>query len=189
MRPNTTLQLAHITWSQADQHPSAFKLCKALRELESPIYVTDGMAKTWFKVYYGDCTSFFSAGKLELKFGEQIRVQHMGAPMTAESMMLWLRKTHKVWDVWLQGISMILDIWGRSGCNWIKSVCEQVFFNVPTWYMNPRLPFIYLLDELYHTTIITAIVRYRCSTKWRIQSCSTSGGPTGWGEQSRLNMS
>jgi truncated hemoglobin YjbI len=100
------------------QNPTAYKLCKALRELESPVFVTDATAKTWFKVYHGDCTSFFSAGKLELSYGEQIRAQHLGAPMTAETMVLWLRMTHKVRDVGASG-----GIWGiwelsKPGCWW-----------------------------------------------------------------------
>ena len=159
------LQLAYITWPQADQHPSAFKLCKALRELESPIYVTDGIAKTWFKVYYGDCTSFFSAGKLELKYGEQIRVQHLGAPMIAESMMLWLRKTHKVWDVGVTG-----DICGICHVRKIRSQLNQKILNMfsvrflhDTSIQGCQL--VHLLDEAHHTTTTTSTVRCRCSTK------------------------
>ena len=87
---------SEITDQQAAQNPSAYKLCKGLRELESPISITDATAKTWFKVYHGDVTTFYSAGKLELSYGERIRLQHRAAPMTADTMILWLRQTHKV---------------------------------------------------------------------------------------------
>ena len=35
------------------EYPTAYKLCKALRERESPLYISDGVAKQWLQRFGG----------------------------------------------------------------------------------------------------------------------------------------
>ncbi len=38
----------------AEENPSPYKLCKALKKSTPPVYVTDATAKQWFKRHRGD---------------------------------------------------------------------------------------------------------------------------------------
>ena len=80
----------------ATEHCTAFKLVKALSALEQPIFITDGVAKSWLSKYHGDQRAIHNAGKLELECGDGIR-EHFGTEdIRAESLRDWLRQRHKV---------------------------------------------------------------------------------------------
>ena len=57
------------------EHPTAFKLCKALRERSPPICISDSGAKQWLRSYGGQAViaNVNSAGHLEMRYGDRIR--------------------------------------------------------------------------------------------------------------------
>ena len=59
----------------AVEYPTAFKLCKALRDRDPPICIDDRIAKDWLRSHAGhsDIVSVHSAGHLEMHCGDRIR--------------------------------------------------------------------------------------------------------------------
>ena len=59
----------------AVEHPTAFKLCKALRQRSPPICISDSSAKQWLKLYGGQAViaDVNSAGHLEMRYGDRNR--------------------------------------------------------------------------------------------------------------------
>ena len=59
----------------AVEYPSAFRLCKALRERDPPICIDDKVAKDWLRTQAGnsDIVWVNSAGHLEMHCGDRIR--------------------------------------------------------------------------------------------------------------------
>lgn len=59
----------------AVEYPSAFRLCKALRERDPPICIDDKVAKDWLRTQPGhsDIVWVNSAGHLEIHCGDRIR--------------------------------------------------------------------------------------------------------------------
>ena len=60
------------------EHHSAFRLCKALRAQQPPLYVTDEICKVWLKAHASDFKVVQSAGRLELEYGDQLRTRASG---------------------------------------------------------------------------------------------------------------
>ena len=59
----------------AVEYPTAFKLCKVLRERSPPICISDRSAKDWLRSYGGQAVieKVNSAGHLEMGYGDRIR--------------------------------------------------------------------------------------------------------------------
>ena len=75
----------------AEENPSSHKLCQALKRRTPPVYVTDGVAKEWFKHHRGDLEYINSAGHLELICGARIREDETTTGMDPEALRVWLR--------------------------------------------------------------------------------------------------
>ena len=76
----------------AAENSSAYTLCRALKKRAPPVYVTDGVAKEWFKRYRGDLQYINSAGHLELICGARIREDETTTGVQAEALKVWLRQ-------------------------------------------------------------------------------------------------
>ena len=57
----------------AVENRTAHKLVSALKKLDTPLHVTEGIAKQWLLKYYGPLQHIESAGHLETKYGDKIR--------------------------------------------------------------------------------------------------------------------
>ena len=79
----------------ASQYPTSYKFSKALREMDSPLYVSDGIAKEWLRKFGGqsDLRNIDSAGHLEMECGERIRDHEA---LAADELASWLLREHKV---------------------------------------------------------------------------------------------
>ena len=79
------------------EHPTAYKLRKALRQRAPPLCITNKTAEAWLKTYARQCElqSIENAGHLETLYGERIRSD---APpdLTADALQRWLLKEHAV---------------------------------------------------------------------------------------------
>ena len=64
-------EIRHI----AQEHNTAFKLCKYLRSRDPPVFVPDGVAKHWLRRYSSTAARVYvdSAGHLELQYGDLLR--------------------------------------------------------------------------------------------------------------------
>ena len=112
----------------ATEYPTAYKLCKALRERESPLYISDGVAKQWLQRFGGqaDLRYVQNAGHLEAQWGQSIRdhVAHV-ANVSSEGIVQWLFKEHKVsvpqriCQTWLQ------RDWSSSGALYSREAVEE----------------------------------------------------------------
>ena len=82
----------------ARKNASECKLCKALRERDPPICITDGVARGWLKKYgpNGPLTYIHNAGHLESRYGELIRGHAEAKSMDADALATWLRNEHSV---------------------------------------------------------------------------------------------
>ena len=114
----------------AQENRSAFKLCKALRNLDPPIFITDGVAKQWISHNLGDLKPIFNAGKLELEYGSRIREHYSSAAATAEELMAWLSQQHQVHRYSLSETFPNLDTnAGPHGPTKLSSNCCMVIFH------------------------------------------------------------
>ena len=78
----------------AQEHKSAYLLCKALRERTPPLFISDSMAKQWLLKYFGqeNLTKVHNAGQLETWYGARLRAE---MPKTCEggsALAAWLYK-------------------------------------------------------------------------------------------------
>ena len=80
----------------AKEHSSAFLLCKALRQQNPPIFISDGVAKQWLKKYYGDVKTIHNAGHLELQFGQCIRDRPESPFSNGSELQVWMLQQHKI---------------------------------------------------------------------------------------------
>lgn len=71
-------------------HPSSYLLCKALRAQQPPLYVNDGVCKNWLLTYASGLELVHSAGRLELKYGDQLRSRAAG--LSSADLRVWLRQ-------------------------------------------------------------------------------------------------
>jgi len=65
-----------------------------MTKLDPPIFVTDGVAKSWLEKYRGFLTPILNAGKLELQYGDRLRALPGFAELTADGLVLLLRKDY-----------------------------------------------------------------------------------------------
>ena len=59
----------------APDNRTAYYLCKALRECDPPVFVSDGVAKHWLHNYFGPMQKIESAGRLEVLYGQKLRAE------------------------------------------------------------------------------------------------------------------
>ena len=71
-------------------HPSSYLLCKALRAQQPPLYVTDSVCKHWLRTHASELEVVHSAGRLELKYGDQLRSRAVG--LSSAELRVWLRQ-------------------------------------------------------------------------------------------------
>ena len=81
--------------SLAAEHHTAYKLGRALKERDPPVFVSDGVLKQWLQRYC-NAEPVFSAAHLELKFGARIREHEEARGMDAAGLRVWLRTDLKV---------------------------------------------------------------------------------------------
>ena len=83
----------------AVQHPTAYKLCQVLRKREPPIFVSDGVAKQWFKKFYWEdqLQHVDNAGHLELRYGDRIRAEARMEELSGATLAAWLRSKHSLY--------------------------------------------------------------------------------------------
>ena len=75
----------------AAEYPTAFKLCKALRDRDPPICIDDGIAKEWLRNHGGQSNVkvLHSGGHLETYCGDRIRA-HDGVFNLGDTLASWL---------------------------------------------------------------------------------------------------
>lgn len=78
------------------EYPTAYKLCKALRDKDPPVYVSDGIAKQWLLRFHGELQYVDNAGHLETLYGERIRANAPQEHLAADALSSWLRREHRV---------------------------------------------------------------------------------------------
>ena len=111
------------------EHPSAYKLCKALRDSADPVFVSDGIAKQWLRKFseQGDLTSIENAGHLELHAGEYIREHFsLGIATTPEELGVWLRREKKVSVSSRTCQTWMSKTWSSSGVLLTREAVEEV---------------------------------------------------------------
>ena len=80
----------------AGKHSPPFTLCRAFKTCTPPVYVTDRVAKSWFRVFRGDLQFINSASHLELICGARIREQETTAGQEPGELQAWLRQNLRV---------------------------------------------------------------------------------------------
>ena len=77
----------------AQSHPTAYLLCKALRQLEPPLLVSNSIAGRWLREYGGISikSKIDNAGHLELDWGGRIREHLAGGGIEPAALVDWLR--------------------------------------------------------------------------------------------------
>ena len=80
------------------EHPTAYLLCQALAKLETPVRVSDAIARKWLRQYCGITvrTQIDNAGHLELDSGARIREHLAGAAIAPGDLSNWLLTTAAV---------------------------------------------------------------------------------------------
>ena len=89
-------QYGKVLKSLAEENPTAYKLCIALKRRSPPVCITEGIAKEWFKRHCGELQYINSAGHLELVCGARIREAKDTADMEPTELMVWLRRNLSV---------------------------------------------------------------------------------------------
>ena len=79
----------------AQEHNTAFKLCKALRSRDPPVFVSDAVAKHWLRRYARSSAKAYvdSVGHLEQYYGDILRAQGCS---NGEEVCKWLLAEHSV---------------------------------------------------------------------------------------------
>ena len=91
-------QYRDVVRALAATHASAYKLCRALLTATPPLRVTDGIGKQWLKRYGQGLEYINSAGHLEMRCGDRIRMRETADGKDAAGLRLWLRE-HVAVDV------------------------------------------------------------------------------------------
>ena len=80
------------------EHPTAYLLCQALAKLETPVRVSDAIARKWLRQYCGITvrTQIDNPGHLELDWGARIREHLAGAAIAPGDLSNWLLTTAAV---------------------------------------------------------------------------------------------
>ena len=116
-------QLAHA-------HPTAFLLCKALRNFEPPVLVSDAIAGRWLRDHGGINiqSQVDNAAHLELRWGARIREHLAGAGIEPAELAKWMRATlavsvpTRVCQAWLNRAPP----WPSSGALLVPDAVESV---------------------------------------------------------------
>ena len=84
-----------VLHTMADEHPTAYRLCAALKKMSPSVSDSAGIAKEWFKHNRSELKHISKAGDLEVDCGGRIR--EAGAQSKdAEGLRTWLRVQQKV---------------------------------------------------------------------------------------------
>ena len=67
-----------------------------MAQLDPPIFISDGIAKSWLEKYVGGLTPILNAGKIELQYGDRLRALPDFAQLTADTLVSLLRKDFSV---------------------------------------------------------------------------------------------
>ena len=75
------------------EYPTAYKFCRALREMEIPVCISNSTAQVWLQKYarHGEVRSVQNAGHLETLCGDRIRSDGP-SDATADALAAWLLK-------------------------------------------------------------------------------------------------
>ena len=119
-------QLAHA-------HPTAFLLCKALRNFEPPVLVSDAIARRWLREHGGINiqSQADNAAHLELRWGARIREHLAGAAMEAAALAKWMLTIARgsvptrVCETWLK------RDWAPSGALMVSGGVESAVGDKP----------------------------------------------------------
>ena len=84
------------------EHPTAYLLCQALAKLETPVRVSDAIARKWLRQYCGITvrSKIENAGHLELDWGARIREHLAGADIAPADLSNWLLTTAAVFKTY-----------------------------------------------------------------------------------------
>ena len=74
----------------ASQHPTAYRLAKALRGWNPPLCITEPLCKRWLETYSRGLTYVHSAGHLELLYGQRIREDTVAKACDSAALAQWL---------------------------------------------------------------------------------------------------
>ena len=109
----------------AQEHNTAFKLCKALRLRDPPVFVSDAVAKHWLRRYSSSAALVYvdSAGHLELYYGDILRAQ---ACSNGEEVCKWLLAEHSVSVPVRVCIKWLTSDWSTSNRIMSADSVEQV---------------------------------------------------------------
>jgi hypothetical protein len=81
----------------AVENKTSFKLCKAMRDMDPPIYVIDSIARSWLRKHgpHGEVRHIASAGSLEMQYGDRIREECI-IDIDSDLLSSWLYKSLSV---------------------------------------------------------------------------------------------
>ena len=113
-------QLAHA-------HPTAFLLCKALRNFEPPVLVSDAIAGRWLRDHGGINiqSQVDNAAHLELRWGARIREHLAGAAIAPGDLSNWLLTTAAVSVPTRVSQHWLTRDWASSGELLVPQAVEQ----------------------------------------------------------------
>ena len=108
------------------EHPTAYLLCQALAKLDTPVRVSDAIARKWLRHYCGITvrTRIDNAGHLELDWGARIREHLAGAVLQPAGLPNWMLTSHgvsvsaRVCQAWLA------RDWASSGALMVPGAVE-----------------------------------------------------------------
>ena len=113
-----------VAGPMATEYNTAYKLTAALRQLDPPICITDGVAKQWLaKVHL--TRRIIVPAKVESEFGERIREHKSMADWTAEELVSWLSRSCSIVVTLRVAQDFLATKWGSDGLLYLPSQVEE----------------------------------------------------------------
>ena len=109
----------------ATEHNTAFKLTAALRQLDPPICITDGVAKQWLAKFYL-MQRIIVPAQVESHLGERIREHKSMADWTAAELVSWLSRSCSVVVPLRVAQDFLATKWGSDGLLYLPAQVEEV---------------------------------------------------------------
>ena len=107
-----------------DEHNTAFKLTKALLEVDPPVCISDRVARTWLSKFQS-LRHFETAGQLESEFGERIRTEKPDDIESTHQLVTWLFKQYSIHVSLRVAQNWKLSKWGRGNVLYTPEQVEE----------------------------------------------------------------
>ena len=111
-----------------EQYNTAYKLTGALRKLDPPVFITDGVAKQWLAKYHS-MRRITVPAQVELECGERIRAHKPVAQWSAEDLVSWLSTSLSVVVTLRVAQDFLAAQWGGDGMLFLPEQVEELLGN------------------------------------------------------------